>query len=353
MGIARRIRLFWKRSTNRFLTVFVAFILCGWFSYYSLSRLVGPVTRDTDTRVVSIKVLGQTGQEQYVYARVPTENTKVQRLPLLGAEATTTLAQHQSPKSGLVNVPEAAKRVISQANQLERAGTPIEARRLATEFLKKYGDHDACEPIRKLAVELAKTTILSPKVFPGEDLAYIYSVKPGDTLGKLARKSRVPHQLLARINRIADPRKMRVGQKIKLLKGPIDAVIIKHKLLIYLTLQNVPIASYPIGLGKDNGTPEGTWRVDLRQKNPSYTNPDTRKFYGPNDPANPTGGYWIRLKGLTGQALGKTGFGIHGTIEPASIGKFVSKGCIRMHNRDVARVFEMLRSGASTVTTKP
>lgn len=33
--------------------------------------------------------------------------------------------------------------------------------------------------------------------------------------------------------------------------------------------------------------------------------------------------------------LSKKHYGIHGTNNPSSIGKFVSKGCIRMFNKDV------------------
>ena len=46
-------------------------------------------------------------------------------------------------------------------------------------------------------------------------------------------------------------------------------------------------------------------------------------------------------------------YGIHGTIEPESIGKAVSLGCIRMHNDDVAALFRLMLPGRSTVTILP
>ncbi|PYU10291.1 MAG: hypothetical protein DMG29_17725, partial [Acidobacteria bacterium] len=43
--------------------------------------------------------------------------------------------------------------------------------------------------------------------------------------------------------------------------------------------------------------------------------------------------------------LGQRGYGIHGTNEPRSIGRNVSHGCIRMRNRDIEELFEMVRAG--------
>jgi lipoprotein-anchoring transpeptidase ErfK/SrfK len=43
--------------------------------------------------------------------------------------------------------------------------------------------------------------------------------------------------------------------------------------------------------------------------------------------------------------LSKKGYGIHGTNRPASIGRNASHGCIRMRNRDVEELFEMVSVG--------
>ena len=56
---------------------------------------------------------------------------------------------------------------------------------------------------------------------------------------------------------------------------------------------------------------------------------------------------------MEGEAVGHSGYGIHGTIEPESIGKAVSLGCIRMHNEDVAFVYKLMMPGKSTVTILP
>jgi lipoprotein-anchoring transpeptidase ErfK/SrfK len=52
---------------------------------------------------------------------------------------------------------------------------------------------------------------------------------------------------------------------------------------------------------------------------------------------SPVGTRWI--------GLNLKGFGIHGTNAPRSIGRAASHGCIRLRNRDVERLFAMLRVG--------
>src|SRR5581483_7849301 len=98
------------------------------------------------------------------------------------------------------------------------------------------------------------------------------------------------------------------------------------------------VMSLPVGLGRDNSTPTGLWVIQPQNK----THPAT--YYGlhgegvidANDPKNPLGGYWMGITGLEGEAVGKSSYGIHGTIDPDSIGKMASQGCIRLRHDDIA-----------------
>ena len=91
------------------------------------------------------------------------------------------------------------------------------------------------------------------------------------------------------------------------------------------------------------------WR---KLKNPTYYSPRGEGVIQSGDPKNPLGKFWIGLSGIDGHAVGKESYGIHGTIDPDSIGKMASMGCIRMRNEDVAVVYEMLVEGKSLVTVK-
>ena len=62
-----------------------------------------------------------------------------------------------------------------------------------------------------------------------------------------------------------------------------------------------------------------------------------------DDPANPLGERWIDL----GES-----YGIHGTIDPDTIGKAASRGCIRMRAKDVIEVYDFLVKGSEVVIRK-
>lgn len=88
---------------------------------------------------------------------------------------------------------------------------------------------------------------------------------------------------------------------------------------LYLLENGKVIKTYPVGVGKiATQTPTGTFTIINK-----VPNPDRR----PGGPITVYGTFWM--------GLSKKGYGIHGTNNPSSIGKYVSKGCIRMYNRDV------------------
>ena len=86
---------------------------------------------------------------------------------------------------------------------------------------------------------------------------------------------------------------------------------------------------------------------------PSWRNPRTEKFYESDDPDIPIGEYWMALEGTDENTKGKTGYGIHATNDPASIGRQESMGCVRMRDKDIDEVFYTLYEVASTVEIVP
>jgi len=81
-------------------------------------------------------------------------------------------------------------------------------------------------------------------------------------------------------------------------------------------------------------SPTGTFTIVNRIPNPTYYKPGTVIEPGAR---NPLGTRWI--------GLNEKGYGIHGTDAPGSIGYAKSHGCIRLRNRDVERLFELVRPG--------
>ena len=92
---------------------------------------------------------------------------------------------------------------------------------------------------------------------------------------------------------------------------------------------------YPTAVGA-SGTPSptGSYRIVQRIPNPTWY---TQGRVVPPGKSNPLGTRWL--------GLSAKGYGIHGTNNPASIGHNASHGCIRMNNRDVEELFELVAIG--------
>jgi len=330
-------------------------LISGWLSYHLLSYVIG-AARTADGVAVAPSRTPDANIDDVV-ARIQASRRPGQspvELPLLSSQGPSRepLAPAAATAKA-IPLAEEAKAVTAKAQGLIASGMLVEARNVVSRLLNQHPQALGQPAVRDMALKLGEKTILSDEVFASDPLCYYYAVASGDYLAKIAQSCKVPHAFIARINAVSDPRRLRAGQRIKLVRGPINAVVFKGEYAIYLYLQDALFARYPVGLGKDDKTPEGTWVVDQRVKDPPFYDAEASKVYAPNDPENPTGGYWLRLKGLTGEAVGKEGFGIHGTTEPESIGKSQSKGCIRMRNEDVAQVFDMMVPGESKVTILP
>jgi lipoprotein-anchoring transpeptidase ErfK/SrfK len=106
-----------------------------------------------------------------------------------------------------------------------------------------------------------------------------------------------------------------------------------HKLALVENGEVIKI--YSVAVGKPSTpSPEGTFTIARRVKNPTYHHDGKTVLPGPG---NPVGTRWM--------GLSKTGYGIHGTNEPKSIGKSASHGCIRMAKADLEEFYELVSVG--------
>ena len=253
-------------------------------------------------------------------------------------------------------------RLTASADAMFTRGQLVEARRLYNEALQNPGVGRSAGDIRKKMGEINEGLIFSPLVADVDPYTERYVIQSGDRLVNLAKKAHVDWRFLARINNIEKPERIRIGQTIKIVNGPFHVVIDKSDYRMDVYVGNVDdkgrrmfVRSFPVGLGEYDSTPIGSWIVRKNSKaiNPAWTNPRTGEHFSRDDPKNPVGEYWIGLRGLDSATSQMSGYGIHGTIDPGSIGRQSSMGCVRMRREDIALVYEMLVPGESTVITKP
>ena len=147
---------------------------------------------------------------------------------------------------------------------------------------------------------------------------YYHIVKPRETLWSISEDYRVSFQALVRANNISNPNVIYVGQAI-LIPGlpnpdqiPYTIHVSTSQRTLTLRRNQAVVKTYPIAVGRIlHQTPVGEFVIINKAPNPG----------------GPFGTMWM--------SLSKKHYGIHGTNDPSSIGKAVSRGCIRMHNRDV------------------
>lgn len=156
----------------------------------------------------------------------------------------------------------------------------------------------------------------------------IHTVKRGETLGQISRDYRTPLSAIIRANPSINPNVIYPGQHI-VIPGfpptntiPYQIEVSVNGRWLRLKRNGVLQKQYPIGVGKMlHDTPTGNYIIINKAPNPG----------------GPFGTMWM--------SISKQGYGIHGTNDPSSIGKFVSRGCIRMHNKDVEELAKRIPIG--------
>jgi L,D-transpeptidase ErfK/SrfK len=125
------------------------------------------------------------------------------------------------------------------------------------------------------------------------------------------------------------------------VRAEVEVVINIPAFTLYLYDQGVPVKSYPIAIGTEfNPSVLAETTIINKVADPTYYPPNAaaRGLEPiPPGPDNPVGTRWL--------GLGLSGYGIHGTNNPQSIGSAASSGCIRMHNHDVEELTELVRIG--------
>lgn len=197
---------------------------------------------------------------------------------------------------------------------------------------------------------------------PGNDIigqSYITKVKPGDSSTTLRQRYEISLEELIQANPKINFDRLKVGKKIII---PTQFILPKFRRgivintaelrLYYFTPDGQYVYTFPVGLGRqDWRTPATTATVVNKVPEPTWNPPESVREYMfethgklfpesvPPGPENPLGHFAIYLN--------RTGYVIHGTNDPDSVGTFASSGCIRLLAESIEALYNDVNIGTS------
>ena len=185
-----------------------------------------------------------------------------------------------------------------------------------------------------------------------------YTVQAGDSLAKISARYGVSSTVLARENGLKPNAALTPEQKLQIDNRHIvpdalgaDLLINLPQRMLYFYQDGQLKLTFPVALGKPTWpTPTGEFTVKNKIANKTWIVPisiqeemrregKAVKTHVPPGPNNPLGKYWL--------GLSLSGIGIHGTTAPASIYRFQSHGCIRLHPDDIEVLFNQIEPEAT------
>jgi lipoprotein-anchoring transpeptidase ErfK/SrfK len=223
------------------------------------------------------------------------------------------------------------KLILAEAEKARVEGRYLEAKPLYQQLLQQAPSPDVAALVQKGLGEVNLKLILSNVMGPN---AGSYAVKSGDTLGKIAKSHNTTVELLKASNGLLNDR-IRIGQRLKIVKSKFSVLVDKSQNTLTLKDGEEVLKIYQCSTGKDGITPVGTFKIINRIVDPPWYSPNG--LIPARDPKNELGTRWL--------GFDEPGYGIHGTIDPASIGKPVTQGCVRLANREVEELFTLLPTG--------
>jgi len=251
----------------------------------------------------------------------------------------------------------AAAKDPAQIPALVTQGSAELARLSASDAKKAAELGDALEPF-------CKRLFFSAEAIPGAEALGVttHVVAKGELPSRIAQRYRTGAGMLAYLNEGFDERKLRIGQRLRVLDLSDRSLHVEvrkglYRVLLWRTQPGgqapILLACVPVGLGaRETPTPEGSTTILKRVRDPEWTDPDTRQVIPASSPKNILGGYWIALDANT---LGTKGIGFHGfTGEPPKnwIEQPASHGCVRMLQPDIDRLFHLALDGTPVAITK-
>lgn len=225
------------------------------------------------------------------------------------------------------------KTLLSLAKKCEKEGDYLKAREALRSFVRKFPDSKNIKEIKKDIEDLNVKILFSKS--PTED-SFLYEIKSGDALAKIASKFNTTVELIKKANALKT-NTIFPGRQLKINRAKFDIFVNKAENILILKKEDGSIIkTYIVSTGKDLRTPTGVFTIEEKLISPPWY----KKGEGIVDSTSPEYELGSRWMGLS-----EPEYGIHGTNDASTIGKHITKGCVRMRNEDVEELYAIIPSG--------
>ncbi len=243
--------------------------------------------------------------------------------------ATPASAQPIDREQSLPSDKERAETLLQEAREFLKLGQVKEVEDRLSEALTLGDRLDTLSEIRKVVGEINTELLFSKKEAGAHEM---YTVKPGDSLAKIAKKYNTTIGLLMRSNGLQNSI-IRVEEKLKVSTAEYSIRVDKSDHTLTLLSDGKFFKAYPVAVGKTNSlTPVGSFSIDSKLENPTWFHKG--KAIPSGEPENILGTRWL--------GFSIPSYGIHGTTLPETIGSDATSGCIRMFNKDVEELYDII-----------
>lgn len=221
--------------------------------------------------------------------------------------------------------------LVKFAEELETKTELQQARMIYQKLIVEFPDSPQVS-VWQRKIEYLNIKLLFSPVATKDSI--IYEIKPNDTLIKIAREFNTTVELIMKSNNLTSDR-IHPGKRIKIHTLPFSIVVDKSQNTLILKTDEEIIKTYLVATGLSNSTPTGNFKILNKLTNPTWFK--SGAIVPPDSPENILGTRWL--------GFNMTGYGIHGTNIPESLGKQATQGCVRMSNQDVEEVYTIVPEG--------
>lgn len=226
---------------------------------------------------------------------------------------------------------QSADQLYSQAVSQEAQGETLLAKGALQKLVEEYPGFRQISEAQKKLEQINIKIIFSFLVAPQ---AKFYEVRPGDSLDKIAKNFGTTVELLKKSNNISSA-VIRPGQKLRVWAERFFLFVDKSQNILVLKSGDEVIKTYRVSTGKNNSTPVGNFKIISKLVNPVWFKAGAA--VPAESPDNVLGSRWM--------GFDLPGYGIHGTIQPETIGQQVTEGCVRMSNQDAEELYAIVPLG--------